>query len=385
MRIKTMSNQRLVWEVRGASAAILALLLGACGGGDDDGSPSDRAANTPPAGSAAITTDNAITVMRGASQSMMAIHMLGGLGGGMVSGAVSGRSDMPRMMVVDAGMESIRQLGALQNDPRVTLTGLESVPRAIRTLDPVNCPEGGSITRNWDDINNDNKVNSGDNFTFTFDNCVRGMFTRTGSISVSNFTLTGDPVTNPTQPWQFTGELLLRDVAMAGADINTRANGTLAMDWRVGPQMMDQATVRTVGPVTIVDESQTFTYTDFVATMNMDMSSSAMDTRMTADGKINVAGVGDLVLATNTPMVMPTEAMQPTEGAVTVVMGRSRLTATTLSPTAVELRVDPNGDGTVINTMNSSWDEIHAMPDMGPGGPGGGQSGGGMMPRTPTT
>lgn len=379
-----MSEQRIVWRAHGASAAALAIFLGACGGGGDDGSPSARTPNTPPAGSAAITTDNAVTVMRGASQSMMAIHMLGGLGGGVVSGAASGRSDAPRTMAAEVAAETIRQLAASQNDPRVALTGMQTAPRALRTLDPVNCPDGGTITRSWDDVNNDNRVNSGDTFTFAFDNCVRGMMTRTGSIAVSNFTLTGDPVVNPTQPWRFTGELALRDVAVTGDEINSRANGTLALDWRVGTQMMEQATVRTVGPVTVVDESQTFTYTDFVATMNMDMSSSTMDTRMTADGKINVAGVGDLVLTTNTPMVMGMGGMQPTDGAVTVVMGRSRVTATTLSPTAVELRVDPNGDGTVIDTMNSSWDEIHAMPDMGSGGPGG-TGGGGMMPRGPAS
>lgn len=380
-----MSDTRFHWRAGCVGAAAFTILISACGGGN--GTKSDRTTNAPPAGSAAITTDNAVTVMREASASMMAIHMLGGLGGGMVSSAASGRSDAPRMMIAEVGLESMRQLNALQNDPLVTLAALQGLPKALRSLDPVNCPDGGAITRSWDDINNDNKVNSGDTFTFTFDNCVRGMSTRTGAISVSNFTLTGDPVANQTQPWQFTGELTLQDVAMTAADMNSTANGTLALDWRVGTQMMEEATARTVGPVTVIEGSQTFTYTDLVVTMSMDMSAGTMDSRMTADGKVNVAGLGDLELKTNTPMEMQQGAMQPADGSVSVTMGGSRVTATTLSPTAVELRVDPNGDGSVINVVNSNWDEIHPMPNMGPGSPGNGTNnggaGGGMMPRTP--
>jgi len=377
-----MSDNQSAWRVGYVAAAGLALVLGACGGGD--GSRTAQPANTPPAGSAAITTDNAVTVMRGASESMMAIHMLGGLGGAMVSGAASGRSDAPRIMAAGAGLEAIRQVSALQNDPLVTLTGLQSMPKALRTLSPVNCPEGGAITRSWDDVNNDNKVNSGDNLTFVFNDCVRGMGTRNGTISVSKFTLTGDPIANPSQPWQFTGELALSNLTMSAPDMNSSANGTLALEWGVGTQMMDQATLRTVGPVTVVEGTETFTYTDFVVTMRMDMSVSTMDTSMTADGSVNVTGVGDLVLATKSPMIMRMGEMQPAGGSVTVAMGRSRVTATTLSPTAVELRVDPNGDGTVINTLDSSWAEIHTMP-RGPGsGPNmGGAGSGTMMPGTP--
>lgn len=382
-----MSEKPFCWRAGCIGAAAFTVLVGACGGGN--GTRMDRTNNAPPSGSAAITTDNAVAVMGEASASMMAIHMLGGLGGGMVSSAASGKSDPPRMMTASAvGIDTVRELSAMQNDPRVTLAALQSVPKALKSLDPVSCPDGGAITRTWDDINNDNKVNSGDTITLVFDSCVRGMSTRTGSISVSNFTLTGDPVANPTQPWQFAGELTLQDVAMTAADMNSRANGTLALDWRVGTQMMEQATARTVGPVTVAEGSRTFTYNDVIVTMSMDMSTGAMVSRMTADGNVNVTGLGDLELKTNTPMEMQQGGMQPASGSVTVTMGGSRVTATTVSPTAVELSVDSNGDGSVINVVNSSWDEIHPMPDMAPGSRGngtknGGAAGGGMMPRTP--
>jgi hypothetical protein len=357
-------------NVHGLAAASLAALLAACGGGSGSTTkPTDTNNGPPPGSSAPITADNALNVVRSASEALMAAHMLSGMSTGMISSSASGNATPPRIMSTAVAPDIWQQLADAQADPLTQLAAMQTTPRALVDIPSIPCADGGAILRQWDDVNADTKVDTGDNFTFTFNNCIRNGATRSGSIAVTRFNLTGDPTNNPGIPWTFTATATLNNLSTVRSDGTTTASGTLALTWRSGTTMMEQATM-SADELKVTTPTQSFNFSSTSMNMAMDMSTTPMSTGMQMDTSVTVSDIGALHIQTVQPMLVKQGDIHPSAGAMRVSLGSSRVDVVTQSTTSVVLQIDGNSDGSVDATVNSSWDAIHNMHGNMPGGTG---------------
>lgn len=346
--------------------AAATVALGACGGSGNKPSANNPGTGAPAAGT--ITSANAVDVVGEASEAMMHTHMLAGVSSGLASCGTTGTcSGSTRIMAFEGVQDALNQLVNTSQDPAAQLAVMQAPIRALVNLPVSNCAEGGTISGQLNDVNNDNVPNSGDTLTYTFNACTQRGGTRQGTVTISNFNLNGMPNV-PGSPWSFSGTVDLQNYSSTRNNRTTTTNGSLVVNWSSNGTMMDQGTVN-ISQLTMAHSGRTMTFSN--VTMNMSMDNTLQETSMVMSGQLNVSTIGQMTIETPIAMKAKMGQMVPFSGSLTVRLSGSNVSVNTTTSPNVELRIDGDNNGTVDDVVTSTWEQIHGMGNMPMPGQGG--------------
>jgi hypothetical protein len=316
-------------------AAAVAALLSACGGSGD----------SPPPGSGtqsvAITAANQSTVARATVN--------GGFSLALVQDETSnGATTSPNSTVVAERL--------LQHVLRAAVSQRKSIASASAhpetgssETDP--CGVSGTLTSNWNDVDNNSQLSAGDILTANFQQCQD-----TPTLSVNGtltITLTGTPTES-----QFTGNAVFASVVAVYGGVTYTLNGAVAVNEVDTDTLSDSSfTVASTGLTVGIASTG---YSDSIAFDSGMVAASSFlagSSSLTLNGSFTSQSLGGRVtISTPHALMQQNGDAYPSQGSVLITgASGSTLLVTALNTTQVQLQVDANGDGTVDGTTTTTW------------------------------
>lgn len=315
--------------------AAVAALLSACGGSGDSPPPSSGTQ------SVAITAANQSTVARATVN--------GGFSLALVQDETSnGATASPDSTVVAERL--LRHVLRAVVNQRKSIASASAHPDTVSSeTDP--CGVSGTLTSNWNDVDNNNQLSAGDILTANFQQCQD-----TPTLSVNGtvtITLTGTPTES-----QFTGNAVFANVVAVYGGVAYTLNGAVAVNEVDTDTLSDSSfTVASTGlTVGIVSTG----YSDsivFDSGMAAASSFLAGSSSLTLNGSFTSQSLGGRVtISTPHALMQQNGDAYPSQGSVLITgASGSTLLVTALNTTQVQLQVDANGDGTVDGTTTTTW------------------------------
>lgn len=322
---------------------IASAFISACGGGGGGGGGGDTVASNP----VTISSANAPQV------SGTAFNATAGLEGGGTGatgalplvGAVTQTSG-GSIDVVDV---LVSQIQAVQ--PLLTSSAATSVTGVV-VSESVPC-DSGSLSFTFNDADNNSDLSNGDTLTMSATSCVQGGLTITGSITIDNVVVSGDPMSFPynvqfrIQASGFTMSEVGEVVALNGSmTLNQSTSDGISFSNTISGssiQVNEGGTAATLSNYSISGSEDGATGA-FTLDMNATVSSSDLGGSVTIVTDITFQGVG---------------SGNPSSGQATITgANNSSVTLIALDAVNVRLEVDADGNGAVETTIDTTWDAL---------------------------
>ncbi len=316
-------------------AVAVAAALSACGGSGDSPPPSSGTQ------SVAITSANQSAVARAAVN--------GGFSLALVQNETSnGATTSPNSTVV---AERLLQhvLRAAVNQRKSIASATAHPDTGSSETDP--CGVSGTLTSNWNDVDNNNQLSAGDILTANFQQCQD-----TPTLSVNGtvtITLTGTPTES-----QFTGNAVFASVVAVYGGVTYTLNGAVAVNEVDTDTLSDSSfTVASTGLTVGIASTG---YSDSIAFDSGMVAASSFlagSSSLTLTGSFTSQSLGGRVtISTPHALLQQNGDAYPSQGSVLITgASGSTLLVTALNTTQVQLQVDANGDGTVDSTTTTTW------------------------------
>lgn len=233
------------------------------------------------------------------------------------------------------GVSDLGELGRPMLKPRPGTCAHQSFP----------CLGGGSVDVNWNDVDGDGRVSTGDTSIITFNDCRWGLHdpdTITGQISITDFTLTGSP---PDPQSEMSATYTFIDLKMDSGDgtpFTIKGDFTFTFKNPIGVAKSIYVTINsltgTEGDITETISNFSLDGKKYIGTGNYTHNGNGRFDSTEFDGHVTFV---------TTETFEGRGGMNPNSGVMKITgANNSSVTITALScATSVELSVDANGDG----------------------------------------
>jgi len=318
------------------------LLLG-CGGNGDGGSTA-----TPEASLVTITSANAPTIASAVMSSALDTEGLSALGGlGAIGIPVNGKTATVAMSklgdITNIQTEWLKQQAQL---------GVLQAPIPEQTIP---CAVGDGTMTLSGDIANAATLTAGDNYSFAFVDCDQG----DGVVIDGIFALA---ITS------FSGDLLSGMILLGievtvtgfevddGTDIATM-NGRVQMEMDLRDPTVTSVSISTTS-MTVADGTSSQTLIDFSIVQTFDSSANTLYT-LDISGSLSSSAFNGRIDFSTTALLQNDGGEYAFSGEVVITgTNDTSVTVFVLGTVSVELRIDLDGNGSVDETVITTWDEL---------------------------
>lgn len=328
-------------------AAGSALLLSSCGGGGGG----DSGALPPPTQLAStITATNQNDVAAQAYSSANAINK-----------EVAGSASIVTGVSVGTGTSGLTN-AALTNLYRALQVKPVNMVAGVSGSTTEACSGGGTISVSYN-VTNPDTISNNDALVITSNNCVEGAMMITGGLSITFSNVSGVP--SATSAWSATMKMTFADFAVTENNVIDKATGDLSLGYSqasagnetfsASGNSLQMSTTK--GGTTVARTLSAYDYSGSVSGFNLYTYRS----NFTFSGNLPRLGNVSYTVRTLTDFKQQGSA-NPYQGVMTVTAtDKTSLTFTVLNTTSMQLGVDRNGDGTVDDTSNKTWDELLSL------------------------
>ncbi len=298
-----------------------------------------------------IDANSVFSVTSTAYFSSARVLPFGGLGNSVITGV--DLQQAPPYSLTDFAKAQIEALGQREGQyPSAVLTGV------VATMAYSCVPGKGSGTIEWNDADGDNAFSTGDTFTFTFDNCavqdLSSVLTYSGQMTMTQFTLTGDPQGNPAGGWQMGAVFGFTDLSMTQGSKTRVYNGGFDFS-STSPQGAIETITITGQSLAGVANNATDTLKDFSVSEVYDRAKTFSYTNLQISATLDSAAYGALTIKTVAPF-SGAGSFNPSAGAMLVTASdKSTVKMTVDSAVNITLVMDANGDGITDSTYDTEW------------------------------
>lgn len=258
--------------------------------------------------------------------------------------------------LADFARAQIETLAAQRGQyPSSVLTGV------VTKMDNGQC-SSGSGTIEWDDKDGDQRFSSGDTFVFTFNNCgvegIAGNLVYDNRMSLTQFTLDGDPQNDPSNGWKMGALFTLDNLSVTEGPATRVYNGAFNFS-SVTPDGVRETIDITGQSLTGTANNAQDVLKDF--TLNEQDDRAAFTYSFTADGTLDSARYGVLTVKTQSRF-SGTSPFDPSAGTLLVTASdNSSVRMVVDSSTAITVQIDSNGDGTFDTTQDTAWSVLASV------------------------
>lgn len=211
----------------------------------------------------------------------------------------------------------------------------------------------------------------GDDLTYTFTNCNDGMMTMNGKIMVSNFVLSGTPVTNTPQTWSFSGNFVFDNFQNIMSGKTTSATGNIGGTWRIDADGKQTSSVN-LKDFKYTKNNETTTFSNLSMTVVTTKNGLETTNSMSMAGEVSHPRLGSLMVQTETgkELVTASSSPHPTRGSMTM----TRSAEGTMKAVSLTITTDAQQ----LSTKSTTWNKKHqSMTAMSGGSMSGGATTGG--------
>ena len=323
------------------------VLLAACGGGGGGGGTS-----TPPVASGPLISG--ANAQEASASGYSAADGLNGQAGGGADFVTGVSVSAPAQGLIAA---SLKQLyWAVENR---TAPDLAVGVTTSRTLP---CPYGGSGTVTGTTASSVS-MTAGDRFTISASHCkVDSSTTLNGSMTMVFEAISGMPGANAA--WSATLVTTLADFAVTEGTLTSSANGDMTI--KLTQANLRDATIGATGNtlkmVTTENADRTeVTMTNYRYNGTVKDSLLSYNVSFSMSGNLPKLGHVDYAVKTSTDFKQSTTAQYPFQGVMSVTAAdKTSTTLTVIDGNNVSVGVDKNGDGTIDETVTSTWPALMA-------------------------
>lgn len=313
-----------------ASALILSMFATACGGGGDGGGGEGAVSgdSLPTMASSTVTSQNAPSM---AGQSYATVNTLSdqnALGNQLLLG-------------VSVSQSQVDPLDA----PLALLYKRASLPNLVVGA-TVNCTNGGTATYN----------ESGSTVSVSASNCLEGSLLINGTVSITLDNMVGDPEVDSS--WSADMAINAQNLTATQGGIGTRITGDMNVSYSQASSQVVNASasgqslhVRYLENGSVVLNTLLKPY-NFTLSQNANTYTSAANFTYASTG----SAIGDVSysVVTNSPF-QSTGTAYPHSGSFTLTATKGKLILTALDSTNVRLELDTDGNGSIDDTINTTW------------------------------
>lgn len=317
-------------------------LLAACGGG---GSGDSAAGQT---NTSVITSSNAQAVSAQALNANTAVNGGATTASGFATGVSISGNTTAQSGLVRTVLEQLYK--------GLNLTPSSNLVTGVTTTESGACSGGGTISATVT-YSSEGRVSNGDSVTITSTNCVEAGKKMNGKLTMTFSNLSG--TIGSAYNWGATLALAFTNFSVEENGEVSGVNGDMTLAYSqtnsqnssasiTGSSM--RATLARNG-ATVLDETlASYNVSDTIVSTLETQSSNFTFTDNLA------AKLTSYVVKTITPFKQTSGSSYPYQGALTITAGNgSKATVTALDSTNVRIDVDSNGDGTVDQTINTTW------------------------------
>lgn len=318
-----------------------ALMLVGCGGGGDGGG--ERVVTDLAAISAQNAADAAATGYD-TSQSVLRVGAIGGL------------------LVTSSGGRTGFNLAAFLRMQLQRITGTVAQPYSYEAAAVITheqaCTGGGTATYSLNDVDGNLAASTGDTLSITFANCVESGLTYNGDLSLTEFTLSGDPAAGP---YSMGATFAFTNFHAAGAGESHSIAGAYGYSEATADNVVYTANV-TIGSLSYTGmdgtESSTYTFTNFSASGTNNLATGAYT--FSSEGKVDDSTLGGSITIATVTEFAGVAPGDPTSGVMKVTgAANSSVTLSAMSDGVnVELAVDADGNGVAEETIATTWEQL---------------------------
>jgi len=318
-------------------------LVAACGGGG--GGENEASARAP----LAINASNGVRLAKDVVAGAEAVN--GGGSSAVFSAAeTSSRGAFPglRALTYDLALEQLN--AGISSGAAITTAAAATV----------NCPDGGTLTTNASDKNNNGRLDAGETASITYNSCVAGGVVQNGSLSLELISLQGNSDSTSTN-WSFNFAFRFDNLSFHSGGEGFSLNGgyNLAANYRAstGVYRFVIAGAR-LSFASGADTAQVVNF-NFTETLASASSQRQVSYNYTHDGS---EFAGSATVVTNVPF-RGVEGFPPESGKLTIrgANGSRAVVEATGGGTAT-ISIDANGDGDFTDSMdrvvNGQWTQF---------------------------
>jgi hypothetical protein len=334
--------------------------LASCGGGGG-GDSAGTTNSTTPGTSDTVTTSPASTITSANSQTVVAYAIATSEGmnrqSALSSGLLTGVS-------VETSHPGLLDLTLQQAYKAFKARRGANLVAGVTTVTTDQCIGGGTITATETMAVADRPTN-GDRVIIKFASCSESGMVLNGNIGLDFSNLIGNM---DVAPWSATLAVTYTDFSNTAGTASGLANGSMVLDFSQtssanataaikGAAMQIKTTMKIADATTVIDAK----LTDFSFTIKIDPGYLAYSTDYGLSGNFPKLGAASYVIKASTEFKQAAGS-NPTQGALTVTATdktSARLTVGDLGRVKVEL--DKNGDGTIDETVNTTWSALKAQ------------------------
>lgn len=331
--------------------AVIAITAYGCGGGTDSFSGGGGTPTTP----IAIDATNAEDVAGSGLGLVLGSVDTVDNAAGLVLG-VQGQAHKRRFNLVSFSQDQVQRILRASNGqmfiPPNTVIGV------IPSPPPVPCDNTGvgSIVTSFTDVNSNSTFDSGDSVTISYSACDLGTTHLEGSMTMSSFSITGDPLTD-INPWNISTDVSLNNFAVTESGLTDTINGDFTYTASTTNNVVYASTL---AGTSLTDQYSGSTDTLENFSMQLTVDDSSSDYALNASGKFSSTGLGGSVTFTTPTTISGTGTANPDAGVMKFVGdNNTSVTATALSDaTTVTLDIDLNGNGSTDTSITRTWTQL---------------------------
>lgn len=323
------------------------LLLAACGGGSGGGTTG----TTPPTSGTLISSANS---QEASASAYSAADSLNGQAGGSADFVTGVSVSTPSRGLIAFSLQQLYRAVENRSAPDLAV--------GVTTSRTMPCPYGGTsaITAT---IASSFSMSAGDSFTMSTNNCkMDPTTTLNGGLTMVFNTISGLP--NATSAWSATfGATFSAFSVTEGAETST-ANGDMTV--QLAQVNAQDTSISATGNSLKIGTSQNGNRTE-VTMKNYSYNSSlkagvlSYGVNFSMSGNLPKLGAVDYVVKTSTDFKQAVTTTYPYQGVMTVTAAdKSASTLTVIDGGNVSVGVDKNGDGSVDETVTTTWTALMA-------------------------
>jgi hypothetical protein len=335
-------------NVRISTLGLLVCGLAACGGGGGggDATPGTGATVFP---ALALTPANAEAASGGVVTAGSETIGAGDVGSFIITGAVVDTGDRPAL--AELARWSLDTLYGSRDQLVASLSG-------VVVNETVACTSG-SISLSWNDADDDGEFSSGDSFSITFNNCVEMDATFNGSLTMSGFTISGDP--NVDIAWSMAATFTFTALTINDGGDSARVDG--GMSFSIATLDSDDFEVELSGNSLAYREgTHTTTLRNFIFNYMEEISSGLYS--LEYSGTVDIGSLSGRVSFETTTPFTGSDILDSWPSAGTLLItgaNASTVTLEALGGDNVRLSIDSNGDSIVDEVIDTTWTELAAI------------------------
>jgi hypothetical protein len=322
----------------GIVAAPILFFVGGCGGGGGSSLSSALVS---------IDSDNAELVAAAVVGPLNPIDGFGEFGSDLLLGAVVEPSAGEGFSLADFSRRQLESLKGLEGQ----LTS-ELVVGVVHSV-AIDC-DSGSMSVAWDDADDDDEFSSGDTFSITFNNCrdeALGL-TMNGQLALSNFTLTGDPFSSS---WSMVASFSFKNLRMTDGAESISLNG--GYNYSIAQDGTDYSGNISGSSLTLVEGGFTHDLRDFTIASTFNEATNV--NAGTYEGRLISSRIGGSVVFTTPVHFEGVGDGYPYDGRLKITgADDTSVTLIVIDSATVWLEVDSDGDGSVDDTIMTTWEAL---------------------------